>query len=744
MRSPSRCTREEWSARASASLAHRELLYYSMTLRTIMETFKIYLAAAASALLLVACSKEAGNIAPEPVETVTLTINAGVDDDTDGSDSKTYISGNGVLWSTSGEKIKIFEKADNDFTSFDSQEGVTTDGGNTMTFGSNVQVKSAASFSYSALYPASCVNLAAGFNNALATLPQNQKPTATSFSPKCDILIAKKIERSTQPTSLDMRFARVVAVAKMGIKNLDSDDKIVSINFTAKKDNQDVVLAGLTGYDLNTSTPRISFGAAGPYKSIKLDYSDQSIDANGMTAWFTCYPFELYEGDYFTVVIETETATFTRDVFIPAGRSLKFISGKPTIFNVNMLGVVGIPKQTNLNYACLNASEWVSAGASSSYSTVRVKKPDLEVWKVAYAKTSNSSPAGIELRRSNYSGGPSYIMTPYFNQRINKIRVKVSGTSGSGGNLFFTSSASGTSGPAYASLNGAGIYELDLSSALSNVGYIRATGTDPYIEKVEIVTKNDQRPALATPQDVQARLKLYSENKISVFWSTVADAAGYYVTITPASGTPITQYVSGKNSADFENLPYETSYIPSVIAVPANLYTTAESASGTGSAISTLADPNAPSNWRRISLNNARENDIVVIVCANRTGDFALPNDNTDIGFIEPVSVVIRNEQLKGNVPDNLKWKVYDEYGDYGFYQYGSNINRLYCTVRNEVGVGTNINQCYEFFEPEYGRLYNLGQRTYLGLHGSFYWTALDQNDDELDDQEIMIFKYMP
>ena len=683
-----------------------------------------------AALLIASCAKEntaKENTTPEP-ELVPINVSAVT--------TKTHIEGNDVRWDASGEKLKVYEYYGTGVQSFITDDGVTTDGGATMTFSGQRPQRSGSNFTYYAVYPGMAANRDGNTGYDYITTPHVQYPSATSFDPDADLLIARKLETSTQATELAMSFARVVAIGKMTLKGLVTKDNILEVAFQPKKGDQYIPLSGETSFDLETARPVFGYGDKERYTNNLMEY-DGTIPANNMPVWFTCYPFELQEGDSFRVVVETVGASYNKNVTIPAGRSLAFKEGKPSVFSVNLSDASMVEKNIEAKYACLTAEEWIASGATNDSKEVTAYQANGAIWH-SYARIGNKNSLTISATSTGY------LALPKLSDNLSKVRIHVASTQKSLSKVFFANTVGTASTNQYVETDKGGIYEIDLSSVNKTTGYIRCSKASIKISKVEVFTQNDTRPALATPQDVQARLKLYSENKISVFWSTVTDAAGYYVTITPASGTPITQYVSGKNSADFENLPYETSYIPSVIAVPANLYTTAESASGTGSAISTLADPNAPSNWRRISLNDARENDIVVIVCANRTGDFALPNDNTDIGFIEPVSVVIRNEQLKGNVPDNLKWKVYDEYGDYGFYQYGSNVNRLYCTVRNEVGVGTNINQCYEFNEPEYGRLYNPGQRTYLGLHGSFYWTTLNQNDDELDDQEIMIFKYMP
>ncbi len=687
-------------------------------------------------LLSFSCAKESTVQKEEPAEMVPLTVVAG------DTKSKTHLNGNDVLWDASGEKLKVYEDYRSGIQSFTTNDGVTTDGGATMSFTASRTQRSSSSFTYHAVYPSSAADLDGNTGLYYATTPCVQYPTATSFDPKADLLIAQELQTTTQATELNMCFARVVAVGKMTIKNLVTKDNIVSVRFKPMKNNQYIPLSGDTSFDLSTARNLYGYGDKERYTYVEMQYPDQSITANNMSVWFTCYPFELQAGDAFRIEVKTAGATFVRNVTIPAGRTLEFKMGKPTVFSVDMSGATMTEDTINERYGCLTAGEWISAGGSTTTKDVTVYQANGAIWHT----NAKSSGGNIALQTTSTS---SYIGMPNLNYGISKVRIHVASAPSSTSRVFFGFTATSTSNGINVDITKEGIYELTNNQNRASA-YIRCSGSPVNISKIEVFTKNDPRPALATPQDVQAHLQHNAQNKLSVYWSAVSDAVGYYVTIKPASGTPITQYVSGKLSADFKDLPYETSFTPSVIAVPADPYTTAESNRGTGSAISTLADPNAPSNWKRVSLSQTNENDIVVIVCSNNQGDYALPNNTTEgaMTVIETVPVVIRDDELKGTVPDNLKWRIADEMGDYVFYQYGSNVNRLYCVIRyNGIGVGTDINQCYEFYETEengFKHLYNPGQRKYIGTHGSLFWTTFDQYDSELEDQDIMIFKYRP
>ena len=686
-------------------------------------------------LLSFSCAKESTIQKEEPAEMAPLTVVAG------DSGSKTHIEGNDVRWDASGEKLKVYEYYGSGVQSFITDDGVTTDGGATMTFSGQRPQRSGSNFTYYAVYPGTAANRDGNTGYDYITTPHVQYPSATSFDPDADLLIARKLETSTQAAELAMSFARVVAIGKMTLKGLVTKDNILEVAFQPKKGDQYIPLSGETAFDLETARPVFGYGDKERYTNNLMEY-DGTIPANNMPVWFTCYPFELQEGDSFRVVVETVGASYNKNVTIPAGRSLAFKEGKPSVFSVNLSDASMVEKNIEAKYACLTAEEWIASGATNDSKEVTAYQANGAIWH-SNARTDNNS-----IIISATSTG--YLALPKLSDNLSKVRIHVASNQKSLSKIFFANTVGTASTNQYVETDKGGIYEIDLSSVNKTTGYIRCSKASIKISKVEVFTQNDTRPALATPQDVQAHLQHNAQNKLSVYWSAVSDAVGYYVTITPASGTPITQYVSGKLSADFLDLPYETSFTPSVIAVPADPYTTAESNRGTGSAISTLADPNAPSNWKRVSLSQTNENDIVVIVCSNNQGDYALPNNTTEgaMTVIETVPVVVRNDELKGTVPDNLKWKIADEMGDFVFYQYGSNVNRLYCVTRyNGIGVGTDINQCYEFYETEengFKHLYNPGQRKYIGTHGSLFWTTFDQYDSELEDQDIMIFRYRP
>ena len=533
-----------------------------------------------AALLSFSCAKENTVKEPEP-KLVSITVEAGIDN------SKTHLDGNDVRWDATGETIQLFERHADNVVIVESKEGVSTDGGATMSFESNIYEKSGEGFTYCAIYPASAYQSGVpGLNNVGVNTPYNQKPTATSFDPKADLLFAEKLETATQASVLSMRFARMVAVGCMTIKNLGTQENVESVTFSAKKGGQDVVVAGRSAYNLETTQLSGEYGSRIANTSVKMDYTGKTLAANGLTVWFTCYPFELVEGDSFKVEIVTETGVYTKESTLPAGRTLAFNMGKPSVFGVNMSGITATPKAVNLSYANLTAEEWVDAGGVSTYSNVTVSKAHGDIWTTNAALASTATTA-FQLRKADQNGDKSYVGLPVFAEEIDHITVTIVGASTSNLKLFFADALEeNDSELSVEPSNTTGEYTIDLSSVSKKTGYIRGTGAAPYISKIEVFTKNDARPALSAPANVAAAVDQAVANKINVSWDAVDGAAEYVVKLVSGS-TTISKTVNGATSASFTNLNYETEYTASVTAVSADQYVTSNSPAAAAAAVTT-------------------------------------------------------------------------------------------------------------------------------------------------------------
>ena len=299
---------------------------------------KLFGVVAGMAVLFASCNKQEEILDPVN-KTIEMTIVAGSDD------TKTVLGGDGVVtWSNSGEKLAVIEAAvTNSVTTTakeTSNDGDASNEGTTMTFGVSMSPKIADSFSYYALYPNSAyVDKPDDLTNVKVNLASTQAPTESSFGPSADVLVAKPIiGLNAQPKKLNLQFARVIAIGKMTIKDLNTDENVKKVTFTAAGK----AVTGSSYIDFTTADG-VEYGYSGQgVDKVVLDYSNKNITANGMTAVFTCWPFSLDAGETFSVEVETKSCTFKKNITLAEGKSLAFNVGRASAFNVSFSGIDGV------------------------------------------------------------------------------------------------------------------------------------------------------------------------------------------------------------------------------------------------------------------------------------------------------------------------------------------------------------------------------------------------------------------
>lgn len=174
------------------------------------------------------------------------------------------------------------------------------------------------------------------------TLPSNQTPTTVAtFDPEADLLISELKVVEQKPSSIQLQYTHAVAFGKMTIKNLQSSNPVKTIEFSAKKGENDVPVAGTRYYNINegVADEQKTDDKCSEEHKITLNYtSDDAIaSGDGFTAYFCCYPFELGNGDSFKVVVTTTAGEiFTKNVSLQGKQGLAFNQSKGSIFSVDM------------------------------------------------------------------------------------------------------------------------------------------------------------------------------------------------------------------------------------------------------------------------------------------------------------------------------------------------------------------------------------------------------------------------
>lgn len=309
--------------------------------------FKSILAVAVCASLFAACSKDDTVSDPSNGRKVTMTVTASSELESASGSRTTYDPLTGkISWNATGEYLQVLETAASTTVFATSQEGTVSD--NTAKFAVTFPANENTPLVYNAVYPASAwvTSSNTDITNMKVITPTVQQPTATSFDSNADLLIAKSITLESQPTELQMSFGRAVAIGKMTVKNLASEEPVLGVEFTAP----DKKVTGRSYVDMTAGTVK-EYGYTGNFSdNVTLSYSSEmNITANsetGMTAYFTCFPFEVATGETFTVTVTTATKIFTKTVTVQEGRALAFTTGNSSTFAVDMTGATEEENET--------------------------------------------------------------------------------------------------------------------------------------------------------------------------------------------------------------------------------------------------------------------------------------------------------------------------------------------------------------------------------------------------------------
>lgn len=308
----------------------------SKTIATMKKMFRNLMLIAVAAMGFTACNDNIEEtVRPIDPAEVKMTITADVDE------TRTWIDEENkkVQWSED-DALKVIENGATYKTTTETaiENGLAKF---TVSFPENT---TATEFTYNAIYPAERVTEddadKMDMTKIKVILPDAQNPTATSFDPTADILVAKQIVTNAQPTELSMQFKRLVAMGKMTLTNLPASSTISKVVFTVEGAEENPDIAGRNYVDATTGAVR-EYGYYGATNTITLNYLEPISTRD---IYFTCNPFELGAGDKFTVKVVCSDATYTREVTLPEGKTLGFIEGDLSKFSVNMESAT---KETN-------------------------------------------------------------------------------------------------------------------------------------------------------------------------------------------------------------------------------------------------------------------------------------------------------------------------------------------------------------------------------------------------------------
>lgn len=528
--------------------------------------FKSLWTVAALATVFAGCSKdEAESPANKPRE-ISMSVIAGSELESSPASRTTLNEDNSISWETSGEFLRVFETAGETTNSRKSEEALIDDAGKAVFNVSFTENTSATSFTYNAVYPESAwVDGNTDVNNMRLITPTNQLPTATSFDGDADLLIAYPEQRDAQPTELQVRFKRIVAVGKMTIKNLNTTESITSVEFIAPESKK---VTGRSYVNLNEGTVTQYGYTNNAYNNVVMNYDASLEMQSGMTAYFTCFPFEILAGETFKVVVTTPSKIFTREVTIPDERSLAFTEGHASVFSVDMSTAteeeiasseiedgdyVIMAYYTKDNIAGYYALSSVADGSRLSDVNVSYdnsgsinSNDDNIVWTIAQ---------DVDSHYYTITNGPENYL---------KYASKGASTSSSVNYFLVEKQEDGT-------------YTIDAKDNPdyglrynANSGFFAFYNSAPNVSMIGnfYIVPVSSKTALETPTGLATEV---DGNMVLVGWKPVAGATSYTVSFEPATIEP--QTIESTGEAYYTQrftLDYATEYTVSVVANPAD------------------------------------------------------------------------------------------------------------------------------------------------------------------------------
>lgn len=233
-------------------------------------------------------------------------------------ETKTAISLEGdaysATWTAADEaNIHIYEN---------SVQGVSemtlSDANKKATFKSLFEDGATAPFTYSAILAgADWYDL----NTKIASIPYAQAPAANNIDGNADILVAKPIQRTTQPGSneeMHFQFKRIVSINKMTVKGLEVGDQVTKVTISGDKN--------ITA-DYSFENDALDYSAG--LDEIELTYAANNVVGNSGTfdVYFICAPVEDA-----TLAIKVETnnhtyeKTFTKTISFDLETVAEFVA----------------------------------------------------------------------------------------------------------------------------------------------------------------------------------------------------------------------------------------------------------------------------------------------------------------------------------------------------------------------------------------------------------------------------------
>ena len=306
---------------------------------TIMKKImKPFVLVAVAAMALASCQK---NEIPAPEkQDVHFTINAGIETKTSIVESEDKDENGKPIyhaqWDGNEELGVLFAAPDAETKDTDVVRLKNAESGSLASFQGTVTVDEPAGTFY-AFYPAEAFKRGYMEGDSRLDLKNVQKPTATSFDPSCDILVAKPYDYEVVDGKVvadGLEFARLMSVLRIDLKSEFADiqnEFVESVSFTAG----DVEITGYARIFLDN--PKFDKWASNgaQWCSVTANYDSDLVSINGTSnsVYLVIAPVTIPANKDLTFEIKTKNYNISKTIKSP---EMKFTAGKVSKINLTI------------------------------------------------------------------------------------------------------------------------------------------------------------------------------------------------------------------------------------------------------------------------------------------------------------------------------------------------------------------------------------------------------------------------
>lgn len=299
------------------------LVLTSKNIAVMKKLMKSLMLFAAAAMALTSCDNEGMNEGIESNDTYTMTFTAGAPE----SRTSVAIEGDKATFSWCDDDVVGFVQSAVEVEKINktNSNSIALESG-VATFTTNFDaVDGASTYNYGAFYPGNNWKSNASFAEVKVELPAIQTLTDGSFDHEADLLMSEPIWNVAEDGHGGLlKFARLAAIGKMTLKNINAGETIESVKLTFA----DHVLAG--DVTLNFDEVTATYATEG---SNSIEVKNGSLDAKAENEiFFTCFPGE-YTGAY-TIEVTTTESTYIKEGDLSG--KLAFTAGDVTGFGATV------------------------------------------------------------------------------------------------------------------------------------------------------------------------------------------------------------------------------------------------------------------------------------------------------------------------------------------------------------------------------------------------------------------------